>query len=201
MNLSKSNQLERPGCEEKAESRQLTTPNETLSDDTKVIDPPPDGGFRAWSQVFAGHLIVALAWGYPSSFGVFQAYYEKTLSQSPSEISWIGGVQVFILLFISTLSGRATDAGFARHTVFAGSLLLLVGTFATSWATEYWQIFLAQGVCVGISLGMIWLPSTTLITHYFVRKRVLALTIASTGTSTGGMIFPAMVQHLAPRIG
>lgn len=110
-------------------------------------------------------------------------------------------MQVFILLFISTLSGRATDAGFARHVVLAGSLLLLVGTFATSWATEYWQIFLSQGVCVGISLGLIWLPSTTMISHYFVKKRALALTIASTGTSTGGMIFPAMVQHLTPKIG
>lgn len=170
-------------------------------ENTNSVDPPPDGGVRAWSQVFAGHLIVAIAWGYPSSFGVFQTYYERTLPYSPSDISWIGGTQVFTLLFISTISGRATDAGFARPIVLLGSIIVLIGTFTTSLATEYWQTFLAQGVCIGVGLGLIWLPSITLISHYFVRKRVLALTTAATGTSTGGMIFPAMIQYLTPKIG
>lgn len=164
-------------------------------------NPPPDGGLRAWSQVLAGHLIVALTWGYASSFGVFQTYYNDTLPESDSDISWIGGVQVFVLLFISTLSGRATDAGLARPVVFGGSVIMLIGTFMTSLATTYWQIFLAQGICVGIGLGLIWLPSITLISTYFVRKRVFAVTIAATGTSTGGMIFPAMIQYLTPKIG
>jgi len=202
MNLLHLSQSERGEYPEGKQSPEHVPSEEVIPDPTKLVtDPPPDGGLRAWSQVFVGHLIVTLAWGYPSSFGVFQAYYEETLPQSPSDISWIGGVQVFILLFISIFSGRAADAGLTRQFVLAGSLLLLLGTFATSWATQYWHIFLAQGVCVGVSLGLMWLPSLTLISHYFVRKRVLALTIASTGTSTGGMIFPAMVQHLTPRIG
>ncbi|KAF7589452.1 hypothetical protein BBP40_004289 [Aspergillus hancockii] len=136
-----------------------------------------------------------------SRFGVFQKFYETTLSQSPSNISWIGGVQVFFLLFISTLSGRATYAGFARLMVLTGSIFMLVGTFMTSLATKYWQLFLAQGLCIGIGQGLMWLPSVTVISTYFVKKRVLAVTTAATGTSTGGMIFPAIIQHLTPRIG
>jgi len=194
-------QMERAEPKYGAMDSDSTLPEEDIRENTNGTDPPPDGGVRAWSQVFAGHLIVAIAWGYPSSFGVFQTYYEHTLPYSPSDISWIGGVQVFALLFISTLSGRATDAGLARPVVFVGSIIILVGTFTTSLATEYWQIFLAQGLCVGIGLGLIWLPSITLISHYFVRKRVLAVTTAATGTSTGGMIFPAMIQYLTPKIG
>ncbi|GAB1197156.1 hypothetical protein APSETT444_006447 [Aspergillus pseudonomiae] len=163
--------------------------------------PPPDGGFEAWAQVASGHLILALTWGYVSSFGVFQNYYETTLPQSASDISWIGGVQVFSLLFISTLSGRATDAGFARPMILAGSIFMLVGTFMTSLATTYWQLFLAQGVCIGIGQGLMWLPSVTVISTYFARKRVFAVTTAATGTSTGGMIFPAVIQYLTPKIG
>ncbi|KAJ5171373.1 uncharacterized protein N7500_004156 [Penicillium coprophilum] len=166
-----------------------------------TASPPPDGGFHAWAQVVSGHLVVALTWGYASSFGVFQNYYEKTLPQSASDISWIGGFQVFCLLFISVLSGRATNAGLARLVVGAGAVLLLLGTFMTSLATVYWQIFLAQGLCVGIGQGLMWLPSVALISTYFVRLRVFALTAAATGTSTGGIIFPAMIQYLTPRIG
>ncbi|KAL2784615.1 major facilitator superfamily domain-containing protein [Aspergillus keveii] len=165
------------------------------------VTPPPDGGFHAWAQVVSGHLVVALTWGYAASFGVFQSHYESTLPQSPSDISWIGGFQVFCLLFISTLSGRATDAGMARPVVAAGAVLLVLGTFMTSLATEYWQIFLAQGLCIGLGQGLMWLPSVTLISTYFMRLRVFAVTTAATGTSTGGIIFPAMIQYLIPKIG
>ena len=174
-----------------------------LSNDasSSPVPPPPDGGFHAWAQVDSGHLVVALTWGYAASFGVFQSHYESTLPQSPSDISWIGGFQVFCLLFISTLSGRATDAGMARPVVAAGAVLLVLGTFMTSLATEYWQIFLAQGLCIGLGQGLMWLPSVTLTSTYFIRLRVFAVTTAATGTSTGGIIFPAMIQYLIPKIG
>lgn len=165
------------------------------------LPSPPDGVFHGWAQVVAGHLVVALTWGYASSFGVFHNYYESTLPQAPSDISWVGGFQVFCLLFISTLSGRATDAGLARPVVALGGLLLVIGTFMTSLAVEYWQIFLAQGLCIGIGQGLMWLPTVTLISTYFVRYRVFALTAAATGTSTGGIVFPAMIQYLTPKIG
>jgi MFS family permease len=180
-------------CEEGHEAANATS--------SSPVPPPPDGGFHAWAQVVSGHLVVALTWGYAASFGVFQSHYESTLPQSPSDISWIGGFQVFCLLFISTLSGRATDAGMARPVVAAGAVLLVLGTFMTSLATEYWQIFLAQGLCIGLGQGLMWLPSVTLISTYFMRLRVFAVTTAATGTSTGGIIFPAMIQYLIPKIG
>ncbi|PIG82193.1 MFS monocarboxylate transporter [Aspergillus arachidicola] len=164
--------------EKKNNPQSITAP---VGDGSRVL-PPPDGGFHAWAQVVSGHFVVALTWGYAASFGVFQNHYESTLPQTPSDISWIGGVQVFCLLFISTLSGRATDAGMARLVVGVGAALLLLGTFMTSLATEYWQIFLAQGVCTGIGQGLMWLPSVTLISTYFVRLRVFAVTAAATGT-------------------
>lgn len=162
---------------------------------------PPDGGLYGWAQVLAGHFIFVLTWGYSAAFGVFQTHYRHMLPENASTISWIGGVQVFILLLISTLSGRATDAGYTKILMLVGSFLIVLGTFMTSLATVYWQIFLAQGVCVGIGMGMIWLPGVTLISTYFVRKRVFAVALAASGTSTAGMIFPAIIQNLIPKIG
>ncbi|KAI9707180.1 MAG: hypothetical protein M1836_000140 [Candelina mexicana] len=73
--------------------------------------PPPDAGLVAWGQVAMCHLVVFNTWGYINSFGVFQTYYTTSLSVTPSAISWVGSVQIFLLFFIGTLSGRATDAG------------------------------------------------------------------------------------------
>lgn len=73
--------------------------------------PPPDGGLRAWVTVATGHLVIMNTWGYINSFGVFQTYYATELGLPPATISWIGSIQVFLLFFIGTFTGRITDAG------------------------------------------------------------------------------------------
>ncbi|KAI9764294.1 MAG: hypothetical protein M1840_008585 [Geoglossum simile] len=85
--------------------------------ETPELPPPPDGGLTAWTQVLIGHLLVINGFGYTWSFGFFQAYYATTLNRTPSDISWIGSFQVFLLFLIGTFSGRAMDAGFFRTLV------------------------------------------------------------------------------------
>ncbi|KAL8737769.1 MAG: hypothetical protein Q9181_001359 [Wetmoreana brouardii] len=163
--------------------------------------PPPDGGLQAWTQSLMGHLIVFNTWGYIISFGVFQSYYITALGHPPSDISWVGSVQIFLLFFVGTFSGRATDFGLFRFTFILGSLFLLVGVFMTSLCTKYWQLFLAQGICTGLGNGLLFCPSLAVLSTYFSTKRALAIGIAASGSATGGIVFPVIVQQLLPKIG
>ena len=70
-----------------------------------------------------------------------------------------------------------------------------------SLSTTYWQLFLAQGVCCGIGNGCLFCPALSLLSTYFSKKRSLAIGIAAAGSATGGMVFPAMVQQLLPKVG
>ena len=180
----------------------LRTLSKTLSR-TSTVDPgpPPDGGLKAWTQALMGHLVVFNTWGYINSFGVFQTYYVNALNETPSAISWVGSIQIFLLFAIGSFSGRATDAGYFRATFIAGSILQLVGIFTTSLSTEYWQLFLTQGICTGIGNGLLFTPALACISTYFSKKRALALAIAASGNATGGMVFPAIVETLLPKIG
>jgi MFS family permease len=161
----------------------------------------PDGGVQAWLQVLAGHLANAIACGYPATFGIFQLYYTATLGMPAAQVSWIGSVQVFLTNATCVVGGRLTDAGYGRHAVLVGSLLMVFGAFMTSLAVEYWQIFLAQGICSGLGLGLIWMPAMAIVSSYFKQRRSLALNIASAGTGTGSLVFPATVQYLIPKVG
>jgi len=163
--------------------------------------PPPDGGLNAWLQVLAGHLILINSWGYISSFGIFQAYYVTYLNRSASDVSWVGSIEIFLIYFIGTFSGRATDAGYYRPVLFAGLFLCLLGVFMTSISTTYWQLFLAQGLCQGIGNGLLFCPTIALISTYFSSKRVFALSLVASGGATGGLIFPAIAQNLLYKIG
>jgi MCP family monocarboxylic acid transporter-like MFS transporter 3 len=163
--------------------------------------PPPDGGVRAWLQILAGHLINALTWGYSASFGIYQLHYTTTLSLPESQIAWIGSLQVFFTFFIGTFSGRSADAGYAQHTALLGSVLIVLGTFMTSLATEYWQILLAQGLCTGLGMGALYMPAVAIIGSYWKERKAMALGLAASGSGTGSILFPLVVQHLQPTIG
>ncbi|KAM0793826.1 major facilitator superfamily domain-containing protein [Usnea florida] len=165
------------------------------------LGPPPDGGLMAWTQVLMGHLIIFNTWGYINSFGLFQVYHVDTLGRTPSDISWVGSIQIFLLFFVGTFSGRATDYGLFRLTLLTGSILQSVGVFMTSFSTKYWQFFLAQGICTGLGNGLIFCPALSLLSTYFSTKRSLAIGIAGAGTATGGTVFPVIVQQLLPKIG
>jgi MFS family permease len=174
------------------------SPNDRLS---SFVEPPPDGGVKAWTQAVMGHLVAFNTWGYIASFGVFQAYYQSTLGVSPSAISWVGSVQVFLIFFVGTFSGRALDAGFFRPVFYAGVLLQLLGVFMTSLSTRYWQLFLAQGVCTGLGSGLQFCPVMGLVATYFSSRRVFALAFCLVGSGTGGMLLPGLVKALMPTIG
>ncbi|KAL4882347.1 major facilitator superfamily domain-containing protein [Aspergillus karnatakaensis] len=167
----------------------------------KDLGPPPDGGFLAWSQVALAHMIIFNTWGYINSFGVFQSYYTESLGRSPSDISWVGSIQIFLLFFIGTFSGRATDAGYFKVTLTIGALLELFSIFMTSLCTKYWQLFLAQGVGQGLGCGLMFCPTIALTPTYFSKNRSLAIGIVASGSATGGLVFPAVVMRLLPRIG
>lgn len=161
----------------------------------------PEGGWTAWSQVIAGNMLNMLAWGLPASFGVYQLYYTEQTGLSSSQASWVGSAQVFLTLALGTLSGRLADAGYSRHAVLAGCLVIVSGTLLTSFCTRYWQVLMAQGIYIGLGLGMAYMPSIAVIGCYFKRRRSLALAISTTGGGFGSLIFPSALQYLIPKVG
>ncbi|KAJ3938162.1 uncharacterized protein N0V96_011850 [Colletotrichum fioriniae] len=161
----------------------------------------PDGGTTAWLQVLASHLINQIAWGYPSSYGVYQLYYTTTLNLPSSQASWIGSIQIFLTFGICALSGRLADAGYTRHAVIVGLFMAVMGTFLTSFCHAYWQIFLAQGLCTGLGMGIMFMPGITIVGSYFKRRKTLALSIVTTGTGLGSVTFPILLNYTMPHVG
>ncbi|KAG8673733.1 hypothetical protein FPOAC1_007051 [Fusarium poae] len=185
---------------EKTRDDAASTQSQT-NDEQDTIEEPPDGGLKAWLQVLSGHLVMFNSWGYFISFGIFQPHYESEFSLPPSTISWIGSLQVCLIFFIGTFSGRAFDAGYYRTALVVGLFLQILGIFMTSIASAYWQVLLAQGICQGLGNGVLFAPTIANMSTYFTRKRTVAISAAACGAATGGMVFPLIAQQLLPKIG
>ncbi|PVG03911.1 MFS general substrate transporter [Serendipita vermifera] len=155
------------------------------SDDTYV----GDHRFRTLDKKEARS---GVAGGFTNSFGVYQDYYAPfyLTNYTPSEIGWIGSVQLF-LLCLCLPAGILFDAGYFHHIVGIGSLTYVFGQAATVLPS-----LLTQGIIVGTSLGFLFLPGLAITTHHFKRYRTLAMGIISSGSSCGGMLFPWLTNHL-----
>ncbi|EIW68513.1 hypothetical protein TREMEDRAFT_32024 [Tremella mesenterica DSM 1558] len=158
----------------------------------------PEGGLRAWLCIAGSWLAIFVTFGYSNTFGVFQDYYQFIgyPDQSASNISWVGSVQLFLQFSMGAIAGPLYDKGYFYHLVITGSVIYIVGLFMTSLCKEFWQTVLAQGICVGLGIGLLFLPALSIISHYFHRRRALAIGIAVTGSSTGGICLPIMLNNL-----
>jgi hypothetical protein len=126
--------------------------------------------------------------GIANTFGAYQTFYEGDLlkNQTPSQISWIGSIQAFLLALVGGLgTGKIFDAGYVRALVLVGSILVVFGMMMTSICKEYWQVILAQGIVVGVGMGCMFLPSVGVMPQYFKHKRAFATGIAASGSSLG----------------
>ncbi|TDL15990.1 MFS general substrate transporter [Rickenella mellea] len=159
----------------------------------------PDGGLRGWSIVFADWIIQFVMAGAITGFGAFQTYYSTTYlpKYSTSTISWIGTVEVFLELALGFIGGRLLDGGRFHSTVAIGCLVFVFSLFMLSLAkpNQYYQVFLAQGVGLGVGLGIAFLPTSGVVAHHFTKNRALAMGITTTGVSLGGFAWAAMFNH------
>lgn len=174
-------------------------PNELASNQ----DLSPDGGIRAWLAVFATTLVTFSTFGFLTSWGVFQAYYEENLLPDtlPSTIAWIGSTQYALVCLPSLATGRLFDLGYFKVPFFAASCVLVTCTFLTAECTQFWQLFLTQGIGLGVGCGFVFSPAIVIVSHWFSKRRGLALSITAIGSALGSIVFPVAAQNLIPLIG
>ncbi|KAI9725894.1 MAG: hypothetical protein M1834_009457 [Cirrosporium novae-zelandiae] len=167
------------------------------------VDSVPDGGFLAWLQVVGAFFLFFNTWGIINSYGAYQTYYEEDLlmSSDSSAISWIGSIQSFLIMFIGAGTGPLYDAGYFRALIITGTALVVFGHMMLSLCTVYWQVLLAQGFCIAIGSGALFLPGVAILSTYFTTKISFAVGIAASGSSIGGVVYPVIFRELQPKIG
>jgi MCP family monocarboxylic acid transporter-like MFS transporter 10 len=81
----------------------------------------------------------------------------------------------------------------------AGALICL--SFVQSGSL--WQIFVVQGLFLGIAVASGAQPALVVVGHHFVRRRGLVLGLVAAAGSVGGVCFPLIFARLAamPSIG
>ncbi|KAJ7646487.1 major facilitator superfamily domain-containing protein [Roridomyces roridus] len=162
--------------------------------------PVKDGGLKAWCTLIGGTLIFASTIGYINAFGVYQDHYTRG-GLSASSVSWLGSTQLFLLVSLGLPAGKLVDMGYFRHTICAGSIIYIGSLLAVSFTdqTKYYQIFLSQGLGMGLGSGLLYVPAMAVQARHWKKRRPMAVGVVLVGAAIGGLIFPIVINRLLTR--
>ncbi|KAM5531986.1 hypothetical protein V8D89_014320 [Ganoderma adspersum] len=161
-------------------------------------DSPPDGGLRAWLVVFGVGCGLGATIGIVTSWGTWQALYQKNIlrSKSSSDIAWIGSVQNAMGYAPGLIFGRLFDWGYFRLPIFAASILFVACMLLTAECTQYWQFLLCQGFGLGIASAVFFNMGSMVLTHWFKIRLGIVVAIAFSGSGICGCVSPIVMKTL-----
>ncbi|MGE0767137.1 MAG: MFS transporter [Hyphomicrobiaceae bacterium] len=158
---------------------------------------PEIDGTAAWLR-----LIAALAASTVGGVGMWSVVVVLPAVQADFNISRADASFAYTLNtlgfgFGGILMGRLADKlGIMRPFVGAGVTLGL-GFIAAAYSANIWQFALVQGLLIGLlGASVSFGPMIADISHWFERRRGIAVAICASGNYLAGAIWPPVVQHL-----
>jgi MFS family permease len=135
------------------------------------------GGIGMWSYMVTLPAVQA-------DFGIARG--EATLPYTLAMIGFAGG---------GVLMGKLADRFGIAVPIVLGTFMLAAGYLLAAMSTGIWQVALAHGLLIGIGCSTTFGTLMADISHWFVRRRGIAVAIAASGNYLAGTIWPPVVQH------
>lgn len=182
-----------------------STEEESVDDFKEPINVEhiPDGGWRACLTAVGSFTAIVGTFGVSGAMGTVQQYVasHQLAGYSTSSVGWVFSVQLFLFYFVGVQVGPVFDAYGLAPLMFPGCLCWCLAIMFMSVSHKYYQFMLSFGIFGGLASSTIFNPSVTVLSHWFLRHRSLAISFAASGSAIGGLFMPKMVSRLIPLVG
>ncbi|RSM05241.1 hypothetical protein CEP52_006388 [Fusarium oligoseptatum] len=110
--------------------------------------------------------------------------------------AYVGGLSISQSFLITPIITKSCARWCVRQVMPAGVLLLSISFVGASFATEMWQLMLAQGVCFGWGMGILFVGTIGLLPQWFQKRSGLANALAASGSGFGGLGYSFITEAL-----
>ena len=161
-----------------------------------TVDSP-----RAWARLAVCVLICALGgvgmWSIVVALPAVQADFgvARASASAPYTLTMLafgfGGIAL----------GRLADRHGAAVSVIAGTVALALGYFLSALTTNFLLFTLLQGGLIGFGASATFAPLVADISHWFEKRRGIAVAICASGNYVAGAFWPPVLQHFISTYG
>ena len=153
----------------------------------------PDSAY-AWLRLAA-----ALAVGTVACVGTWSVVVSLPAIQDEFHLARAGASLPYTMMmagfaFGSLSMGRLADRYGMAIPICIGALCLLSGYWLASLAGSLTAFALAHGLLIGVGASAGFAPLMADLSHWFVRYRGLAVTVAASGSYLAGALWPQLIQ-------
>lgn len=151
-----------PDKEEYAPSEALGT-LAPISSASSIEEKNWPSGWKPFATLFGGFLLMFNSWGIVNAYGTFSSFYTETLFQEKDALltNLIGSTQSAVVLLFSFVVGRLLDAGYSRHLILTGAVVITAGMFGLSGVNgaggvnqgNYFLTWFTQGLVTGLGMA------------------------------------------------
>jgi MFS family permease len=148
----------------------------------------------AWVRLFVAVLLGTIGGVGMWSFVVELPTVEADLGVVRADASLPYTVGMLGFAFGTVVIGRQLDRLGVVAPLVLGTLLIGFAYIGSAFATNIWQLTIAHGI-IGFGSSATFAPLIADISHWFQRRRGVAVSICATGSYLAGTLWPPVVNH------
>ncbi|KIY43864.1 MFS general substrate transporter [Fistulina hepatica ATCC 64428] len=158
-----------------------------------TLDTPPDRGLRAWMTVVGCALIQFCTFGRVIRFFV-QALVKRLINFDETDTQ---------ILLVSIKVSPFALFNFTLDEQTATVIRLLCANLSKWLHAQRNRVFLTHGIGMGLACGLTYIPSLTVVSQHFQKRRTLAMGVVAAGSALGAVCHPILLNNLfkMPAIG
>ncbi|MBI4247713.1 MAG: MFS transporter [Candidatus Rokubacteria bacterium] len=157
--------------------------------------------FYGWVVAAGAFLVLFVAYGAQYSFGVFFSALLEEFGWRRASLAGAFSLYAFAYCVFGFPAGRLTDLWGPRVVIAAGGLFLGSALAGMALVSALWQPYVLYGVVAALGMSTAYVPCNATVVKWFVRRRGVAVGIASSGASVGTFALPPLAQILIDAIG
>jgi MFS family permease len=145
--------------------------------------------YYGWIMLFAIVLMTFASSGSRFSFGVFVQPMSEAFGWDRAQLALAASLNLLVAGLLRPVVGLLADRVGSKLVAMSGVAIAATSLILTSFAQELWQFYLAYGILLAAGYACASpVTVTTLVGHWFIRRRSLAMSVGSTGTSLGELV-------------
>ena len=152
--------------------------------------------FYGYIVIIAAFVVMLLAYGVRTSFGVFFKPMATEFDWSRALTSGAVTLSMLIQGVWGIVMGRINDKIGSRWVITLCCFLLGVGFMLLSVTQYSWQLYLFYGVIIGLGMGGVFVALVSTVARWFVKRRGLMTGIVLAGIGAGTLIIAPVSSWL-----